>query len=156
MKRMQWRQTFGILALLCGCGGDPPDKLISTGFDANEMEEAITRARGRIDVFVAQMEKGDGTDFSVKVKITDGKENEHFWLSDLSFRDGVFEGSISNEPGIVRNVKRWQRWNVAKSDISDWMYRKNGKIRGNYTLRPLLKAMPPAEAAKYRELLAEP
>jgi len=29
-------------------------------------------------------------------------------------------------------------------------------MHGNYTMRPLLKTMPPEEAAKFRSLLADP
>ena len=81
---------------------------------------------------------------------------EHFWLTDILFQNGDFIGSISNDPGIVHNVKVGQKWRVKKDEISDWMFRRNGKIYGNYTIRPLLKTMPPNEAAKYRLLLAQP
>ena len=33
---------------------------------------------------------------------------------------------------------------------------RDGKMHGNYTLRPLLKTMPADDAAKLREILAEP
>ena len=33
-----------------------------------------------------------------------------------------------------------------ETDISDWMYLRNGKIVGGETIKPLLKAMPKADA----------
>ena len=33
---------------------------------------------------------------------------------------------------------------------------RDGKMYGNYTMRPLLKTMPEEEAAKFRSLLASP
>jgi uncharacterized protein YegJ (DUF2314 family) len=36
------------------------------------------------------------------------------------------------------------------------MFMRDGKMHGNYTMRPLLKAMPEEEAAKLRSLLASP
>lgn len=33
---------------------------------------------------------------------------------------------------------------------------RDGKMHGNYTMRPLLKTMPADEAAQLRSLLAEP
>jgi uncharacterized protein YegJ (DUF2314 family) len=56
----------------------------------------------------------------------------------------------------VRNVKMGQKWTIKKAEISDWMFMRGGKMYGNYTMRPLLKAMPEDQAAKYRAMLAEP
>lgn len=79
-----------------------------------------------------------------------------FWLSDLIYKNGEFEGTINNDPGFVSNVEFGQKWTIKKAEISDWMYMRNKKMHGNYTLRPLLKTMPEDEAAKYREMLADP
>ena len=73
-----------------------------------------------------------------------------------SYRDGRFEGAIDNEPGIVSNVTIGQQWGVDKSEVSDWMYLRDGKVYGNYTLRPLMKSMPEDQAARIRAMMAEP
>jgi uncharacterized protein YegJ (DUF2314 family) len=57
---------------------------------------------------------------------------------------------------MVTNVKSGQKWTVKKSEISDWMFMRNGKMYGNYTLRPLLKTMSEEEAEKFRSILANP
>lgn len=54
------------------------------------------------------------------------------------------------------NVQFGQKWTVKKEDISDWMFMRDGKMHGNYTMRPLLKTMPEREAAQFRSILAEP
>ena len=120
------------------------------------MEAAIARARSEVDVFIAEMSKGNGTDFAVKAAIQDKEDTEHFWLTDIVYRNGGFEGVIGNEPGIVTNVKSGQKWTVKKSEISDWMFMRDGKMYGNYTMRPLLKTLPEEEAAKFRSMLANP
>lgn len=79
----------------------------------------------------------------------------YFWLTDVSFQDGSFEGVIGNEPGVVKNVKLGQKWSIEKAAISDWMFLRDEEMHGNYTLRPLLKTMPKAEADRYRAILAE-
>ena len=53
-------------------------------------------------------------------------------------------------------MRAGQRIEVADSQISDWMYLRNGKIVGNYTMRPLLKRMPAQDAARYRAMLLDP
>ena len=144
------------LILACGACSKTPDTLVKGGYDEQEMEAAIARARSEVDSFIAEMSKGNGTDFAVKVPIEDKDEIEHFWLTDIVYRNGKFEGKIGNEPGMVTNVKEGQKWSVKKSEISDWMFMRDGKMHGNYTLRPLLKTMSEEEAAKFKSLLANP
>ena len=148
--------TVLIVAGFSGCGKSAPDTLIQSGYDVQEMDEAIARARSEVDAFIAELSNPTGTDHAVKAPIEDDGETEHFWLTDLSFKNGEFRGTINNEPGIVDNVTIGQKWTIKKTDISDWMFMRDGKIHGNYTMRPLLKTMPKDEAAKWRSMLADP
>lgn len=144
-----------LVVLCCGCG-EKPETLIEGGYDEAEMDAAIARAQSEVDSFLAEMSQGNGTSFGVKAPIEDQGKTEHFWLTDIVYKDGEFEGLIGNEPGIVGNVKMGQKWKIKKSDISDWMFMRKGKIHGNYTMRPLLKTMPKKEAEQYKALLANP
>ena len=144
------------LILVCCSCSKTPETLVKGGYDEQEMDAAIARARSEVDSFIAEMTKGNGSDFAVKVPIEDKWETEHFWLTDVVYRNGKFEGKIGNDPGIVTNVKSGQKWTVKKSAISDWMFMRDGKMHGNYTMRPLLKTMPEEEAAKFRSMLANP
>ena len=53
-------------------------------------------------------------------------------------------------------MKFGQTITVTKGEISDWLYMREGKMYGNYTLRPLLATMPPEEAARFKAMLANP
>ncbi|MHC2070240.1 YegJ family protein [Bremerella sp. T1] len=141
--------------LLTGCGS-PPETLVQDGYDEKEMDAAIAKAQATVDEFIEKLESHDGESFAVKAPIEDGKKVEHFWVTGVKFDNGQFTGTIDNDPGIVSNVQAGQEWTIAKGDISDWMYMRNGKIYGNYTMRPLLKTLPPEEAEKMRSMLAEP
>jgi uncharacterized protein YegJ (DUF2314 family) len=146
----------GVLLLsIFGCS-QKPETLITEEYDQAEMDVAITRAHREVDAFIAELGNPTGEDHAVKAPIQDGEATEHFWLTDVSFRDGKFHGTINNDPGIVSNVKFGQSWSLAKEEISDWMYMRDGKMYGNYTMRPLLTTLPEEEAAHYRALLAEP
>lgn len=145
-----------LLATCSACGGSKPETLIEGGYDEAQMANAIARAKSEVDAFIATFESGDGSDFSVKVPIRDGADTEHFWLTDISYRDGEFEGKIGNDPGIVSNVTFGQTIKVRKEEITDWLFMRSGKMHGNYTMRPLLATMPEEDAAYYRSLLAEP
>ncbi|MCM3869180.1 MAG: DUF2314 domain-containing protein [Pyrinomonadaceae bacterium] len=146
--------VFLILAF-CSCSKSP-ETLVRGGYDEKEMDAAITRARSEVDSFIAEMSKGNATDFAVKVPIQDKEETEHFWLTDVVYHNGKFEGVIGNDPGMVTNVKMGQKWTVKKSEISDWLFMRDGKMHGNYTIRPLLKTLSEEEAARYRSILANP
>jgi uncharacterized protein YegJ (DUF2314 family) len=144
-----------LLLSVFGCN-QKPDTLITEEYDQAEMAAAIARAQKEVDSFIAELASPTGEDHAVKAPIQDGGETEHFWLTDVTFRDGKFHGTINNDPGIVGNVKFGQAWSLGKGEISDWMYMRDGKMYGNYTMRPLLKTLPDEEAAQYRAMLAEP
>lgn len=136
--------------------GGKPATLVESGYDEQEMEAAIARARSETDRFIQELAQPTGKNHAVKAPITDQGKTEHFWLTQVTYRDGVFDGTINNDPGIVGNVKIGDNWKVKKEEISDWMFLRDGKMYGNYTMRPLLKTLPANQAKKYREMLAEP
>jgi uncharacterized protein YegJ (DUF2314 family) len=92
--------------------------------------------------------------FTVKVAVKDAGVTEHFWLSETTYSDGRFSGIIDADPS-TSIIKRGDRWTAPIEDVTDWMYTRNQKMYGNYTLRALLPGMPSDEAAKYRPVLAD-
>jgi uncharacterized protein YegJ (DUF2314 family) len=156
---MKHSSTIVLLLFLLGasgCGKSAPDTLVESGYDEQEMNTAIARARSEVESFIKELSNPTGDGHAVKAPIEDAGKTEHFWLTDVSFQDGEFKGTINNDPGIVGNVKFGQTWTIKKTEISDWMYMRDGKMYGNYTMRPLLKTMPEDEAVKYRSILADP
>lgn len=145
-----------LVTTLFACGGSKPETLVEGGYDEIAMAKAIARARDEVDVFIAALQTQDGSDFAVKAPIKDRDETEHFWLTDVVYRNGEFEGQIGNDPGIVSNVSFGQTIRIRKDEISDWLFMRGGKMHGNYTLRPLLPTMSQEDADYYRSLLAEP
>jgi uncharacterized protein YegJ (DUF2314 family) len=150
--------AWSILSLLAlGCGGvSQPDTLIDGGYSQEEIDAATARAQAEVDEFIVELQRGDGEDFAVKAPIEDDGAVEHFWLTDVVYADGKFTGQIGNDPGMVDNVSFGQDWTIAKGDISDWMFMRDGKMHGNYTLRPLLVTLPEDQAEEFRAMFAEP
>ena len=147
--------TLIILAValsLAGCGGKSDDPVIGVEADDKEMNAAIVQAQSTVAEFVERLKnpgpKDDG--FSVKKMVQDGEEVEHFWLTDISHANGIFTGSIGNDPQSVRTVKFGQKVSVAETEITDWMYLDDGKMVGNFTLRVLLQRMPKEQADAIR------
>ncbi|EHI0831675.1 YegJ family protein, partial [Escherichia coli] len=98
------------------------ETLVTGGYDKQAMSDAIKHARKETDKFIEVMNKKDADTFAVKAPITDHGRTEHFWLTDVTYSNGMFIGVISNDPGIVTNVEYGQEWKIKKEDISDWMY----------------------------------
>ena len=122
------------------------------------MNAAIAKARSLLPDFWQAYDKhphGE-SDFALKVKITDKDDVEHFWVINLERKDGKVYGTINNDPDLVHNVKPGDRITIDDADISDWLYMRDGKMVGNYTLRALFKKMPADDVKKYKQMLAEP
>ena len=108
------------------------DTLVTGGYDKQAMSDAIKHARKETDKFIEVMNKKDADTFAVKAPITDHGRTEHFWLTDVTYSNGMFIGVISNDPGIVTNVEYGQEWKIKKEDISDWMYTRGDKNYGGF------------------------
>jgi uncharacterized protein YegJ (DUF2314 family) len=150
-------------ALLCGLAlvflascarpaADQPETLVNE-FDEAAMDAAIARARKETPAFLAALAKGDADSYSVKAPISEKGKTEHFWISDVTYQEGVFRGTIANEPGIVTHVKFGQAWTIKEGEISDWMVVQGERIHGGYTIDPLLPSFPKAEADALRNKL---
>jgi uncharacterized protein YegJ (DUF2314 family) len=139
------------LFALCGCAKQP--ETLSKDYDAKQMEAAIATAQARVGEFIAILEKKGADSFSVKAPITDKHGTEHFWITDVTYKDGAFTGQIGNDPGVVKNVKFGQTWTVKRAEISDWMYLIGEKIHGGFTIDPLLPSFPKDKADAIRAKL---
>ena len=134
------------LSLCAGCSREP--ETLTGEYDEAEMEQAIKKAQAMFDEFLERLEQPQPGDemFAVKVKIEDDNGIEHFWLIKPKLDSEPYSGTIGNDPGIVRSVKSGQKYRFSRNDVSDWMYMSNGKMRGNHTLRVIIKSMPKDEA----------
>jgi uncharacterized protein YegJ (DUF2314 family) len=138
-------------------GADASDKVVQVSSDDPAMNAAIGKARETLPGFWAKLAKpGAGeAGFSLKLALEDAGQVEHFWCSDIRGDAAKASCVIANEPATVKTVKLGQRVDVAPARISDWMYQKDGKIKGGQSIRVLLATLPQAEADAYRALLAD-
>ena len=163
---MQFKFVTAILLALIADGSlascsrhhSKDDQTIRVSSSDAEMNAAIAKARASLPDFWQVYEKREQGEsgFSLKVKITDNEKIKHFWVVDVERKDGKISGSINNDPDIVQNVKLGDKITVNEPDISDWLYLRNGKMVGNFTLRALFKRMSKSEVEKYKQMLADP
>lgn len=118
-----------------------------------EMEAAIRQAQATLDTFLQLAAKPppNAFEFKLKVMVQEGRETEHFWVYPFRRISSGFEGSIANDPKIVRSVTAGQTIKFTRSEISDWGYVKDGRQVGNYTVCLLFKRMPKDQADYYRK-----
>jgi uncharacterized protein YegJ (DUF2314 family) len=137
---------------------EPKDGVISVLSEDKEMNAAIQRARRTIDTFWKSYEalSANETDHALKVAIAGNGTTEHFWLTRIRRDGGKLSGVVSNRPQNVKTVKLGQRYEFTAETISDWTFKRNGKLVGNETMRVLLPRMPEEQAAVYRQMYETP
>jgi uncharacterized protein YegJ (DUF2314 family) len=134
------------------------DESISVRDDDPEMVAAIAKARATLPKFwtVFNKRKHKEDSFALKVEISDSHGTELFWAIDIERRGENISGTIDNKPDTVQSVKSGDRIKIADNQISDWVYMRDEKMFGNFTIRPLFKSMSTSEVDFYEKILAEP
>ncbi len=134
---------------------NPSDRIARVPDDDPKMNEAMAKARTTVDTFLTALKAPtrNQTMFAVKVHFKDGSQNEHMWISKVTFDGTKFHGMIDNSPQMVKNVKAGQKVSVAKGEISDWMFLENKKLVGGETLRVLRNALNDKERAEFDKSL---
>lgn len=160
-----------IVGLLCvymalqvvGCSQNSitRDPVTEIESDDPEMIAAIEQARKTLPEFWKACENpAPGTsNFSLKIRIVDPvvpEDEEYFWITNVSRNETRVAGVIGNEPEIVHTVRYGQRIEVPETDVSDWLFVRNGKMVGNATVRPLMKKMSADEVEKVKMMLETP
>lgn len=168
-KRCHYGDTY--LARLCLCVlasvsvglallASPPTRAQSvTNVNPGEpaVEAAIAKAQSTLSTFFRlQANPGPGkSGFSVKIKLpkkaTTG--NWHVWGENVVRSGDTVTATLASNTRADPDYAPGQRVTAPLSQISDWLYWENGKMRGAYTVRALLPFMSPEEADRSMRLL---
>jgi uncharacterized protein YegJ (DUF2314 family) len=120
----------------------------------SDMRAAMRKARATLPDFLA-LARGPQpgmSGFALKVGIPYGENNtEYLWVSPFEPRGALFVGRVNNTPVSVKNIKYRQMIEFDESNIADWMYRHDGKMKGNHTACALLKRDTPANREAFRK-----
>jgi uncharacterized protein YegJ (DUF2314 family) len=129
------------------------DELFYVPHDDPQMAAAMRKARATLPEFLAlaRAAKPPTEGFSVKVAIPDGSGAEYFWIFPFEEKDGRITGKINNTPRSTRKVKMGQTIEFKQSEIVDWLYFDDGKMKGNYTACALLKREPKQQAEAFKQ-----
>ena len=109
--------------------------------DDPAMLEAIATARATVADFIRALEApaAGRRDFAIKALFPDLQE--HMWVSDPRYADGVFTGALGNIPAGSTTLRLGDEVRVPQDLISDWKYVENDVLAGGYSLRLLRNRM---------------
>jgi uncharacterized protein YegJ (DUF2314 family) len=120
---------------------------------------AIAKAQRTLPVFFARNANPQSGDsgFAVKIRYDKGRgdgSGEHIWAGDVVQDGDTVTATIANEPQEIANLAKGQRVTVPVSQLTDWMYIRDDRYHGAYTVRALVRFMRPEQAAAMRKRLA--
>lgn len=125
------------------------DNAVEMSDEDPAMQKAMERARAGLEDFLHKAgSPAPNTDhYSVKVRVSEGDNQEYLWVSNLKTQGDLWSGRIDNLP-MIRSVKKGQSYSFAKTEIVDWTYidRNKKKVFGNFTTCALLTKEPAAVA----------
>ena len=137
--------------------------MVPTGDPA--MADAARKAQAGLDDFLVKLANPPkGTEYyTLKIGIIDDGDGirlsnnqglagvEYFWMTDIASTADGFTALIGNQPDVVHNVVAGQQIAFKKSDIFDWMYFDNGKMKGNYSACPALLKGPREDLEQFKQ-----
>lgn len=93
--------------------------------------------------------------YTVKFPLTQNGATEHIWMQLDGYRNGRFVGRLANEPVNGKRYRMGDRIEVAEAEVEDWMVNTGSEMYGGYTVRAMLKDMPPEQAEKLRTMFRD-
>ncbi len=145
-----------LVGLLIGCGRsetsstDMSDFIVSVQSDDSEMVAAMQNARDHfpefwtvisadhkrvIPLFASAMVKAYFSD-------DDAPEGgEHMWVGSIDYDGKMISGVLMDTPGHVRSVRMGQSVSFPIERLSDWLFIRDGKAVGVFTVQLLRTRM---------------
>ena len=129
------------------------DELAFIADDHPDMVAAMRKARATLKDFLAlaRAPRPNVTSLAVKVAVREGEDVEYFWIGDFDGKDSQFSGRIDNIPRLVKRVREGETIKFVESEIVDWLYLENGKMKGNFTACALIKQESKKDAAAFKK-----
>jgi len=115
--------------------GEP--NIYRTADSDQKMNDAIKTAQSTLDQFDKALWNKDydsGT-VALKIKFPTKTGFEHIWATEIILDSDNYYGVIDNLPDNAKDIKLGEKIKIHNEDISDWMFGRNGKLVGGFTIR---------------------
>jgi uncharacterized protein YegJ (DUF2314 family) len=145
-----------VLACSVAAACTAKDKIARVRADDPTVNAAIAQARATLPIFWKKFDAhAPGVSaYRIKAALTSAHGGvEHIWIDVLSHSGVAVRGTLANDPADLADLKFGSEVTAPVEKISDWMYQKDGKIYGAFTLRVLADRQGSAERARVRAML---
>lgn len=138
--------VIGIILLIALAKGikdwDKP-RVVSVPENFQPMQDAIAKAQGSLDEFIAMLKnpRPSQSGFAVKARFKHDDGDEIMWIIDVDFDGQEFSGWLGNLPESVRNLTPGEIVRVARNDVVDWGYLQDGELVGAFTQSAMLEQL---------------
>lgn len=123
--------------------GEPPVSEVED--NDPELAAAEAKARASLPEFISELQNeqtkttGQVT-FSIKTSFPANDSAEHMWVDVEKFEQGVFFGTLGNDPIYAKNLKIGDAVQVKQDAVEDWIIMDDaGNMRGGYTAKLLME-----------------
>lgn len=122
-----------------------------------EMNAAIAEARRTLPAFWARLSANepDGQEMLKVALPASNGGREHIWVEGVTVTADGYAGRLYNLPRRLPGMTQGSPVQFEANQISDWTYVRNDRMWGNYTLRVMLKDLPPEDARRMAASLSD-
>jgi len=116
-----------------------------------EILRITENARSTVNIFFRHLNSPEASERNFFVKYAfevNGESDvsaEQVWISGVAFRNGRYYGTVASTPIYLTDISRGDRVNFCADSITDWMFTRDGRIVGGYSIRHLLEQIPEEE-----------
>jgi len=136
--------------LMFSCSGSSGVISETTQFEQTdpELQRIAEDARNTISSFFLHLgRKGaEEQSFCVKYSFDTAADSriaaEQIWLTGVHFKNGNYYGVLANNPQFLDGRKKGDTVIFSADSVTDWMYVRDGKIIGGYSIKYLLEKIP--------------
>lgn len=123
--------------------------IFSLSEDDKEMNLAIESANESLDDFDEALKFSENENFALKIRYDLNNKSEHIWAVDIEKIGNDYLGIIDNVPNSETSINLNDKVKIEKDKISDWMFSKNGKLFGGFTIKVLRNRMSELEKENF-------
>lgn len=127
----------GLVSLLVRRSDARRPDYVETPLSDAEMAQVAKLARETVQDFLDALSHPDGSmeHFAVRVPAVYKETTEHLWLVQPAYDGHSFTGVLSADARVVPGYRKGRKIRIGRDHISDWMYVKEGRLVGGFSIR---------------------
>lgn len=157
MKYTLFAISFSVLLFSCGnkenAGVEAYKGLNKQKQEQKDLDSIGKEAQQTFDDFKLALSMKDTTTTNFIVKqmydIPNATQKEHIWIRDVYSDNDQLKGIVDNVPQYTKLVKHNDTVVIDPTKLSDWMYYKDDKMIGGFTIKYMRSKMTDAQKKEF-------